>query len=328
MICSRTARNTDFLTSETISMPLDAKAGELEAANPRRSKGLTAFSAYLLMSIATVGWSGNFVAMKIVMDDFPPQILIPLRMVGATILFLLISAASLRRRFERGRGDWKTFAGLALTGVVLNQVFFVTGLWFSSVTHAALTLAMAPIFVLVISRWTHMEAMTAPKILGVLVAFGGVAVLTLAQAPLDGDYWVGDLILLAGAVVFSIYTILAKRAAVRYDALTLNVVSYPMGSLLLAPVMAVTLPGFDWGAVSTSGWVAGAYVLIFGTTVPHLLFYKALDYLTAARVAAFGYLQPLLAAGFGVWLLQEPTTRGWALAAVMILGGVYLVERE
>ncbi|MCZ6905256.1 MAG: DMT family transporter [Acidobacteria bacterium] len=311
-----------------MSIPLDAKSGELEAANPRTSKGLTAFSAYLLMSIATLSWSGNIVATKIVMDDFPPQILIPLRMVGATILFLLISPFSLRRRFERARGDWKTFAGLAITGLVLNQGFFMTGLWYSSVTHAALTFSMVPIFVLVISRWTHMEALTAPKILGVLVAFGGVSVLTFTRAPLESSYRVGDLILLAGAVVFSIYTILAKRAAVRYDALTLNVVSYPMGSLLLAPVMAATLPGFDWGAVSTSGWLAAAYVLILGATIPYLLFYKALDYLTAARVAAFGYLQPLLAAGFGIWLLQEPITRGWVLAAVLIFGGVYLVERE
>ena len=147
-------------------MPLDAKAGELEAPNPRRSKGLTAFSAYLMMSIATLSWSGNIVATKIVMDDFPPQVLIPLRMWGATILFLLISPFSLRRRFERARGDWKTFAGLAITGLVLNQAFFMTGLWYSSVTHAALTFSMVPIFVLVISRWTHMEALTAPKILG------------------------------------------------------------------------------------------------------------------------------------------------------------------
>ena len=131
----------------------------------------------------------------------------------------------------------------------------MTGLNFTSVTHAALMFAMVPIFVLVISRWTHMEALTGAKILGVLVAFGGVTVLTLPRTPLDGSYRVGNLILLVGAVVFSIYTILAKRATVRYDALTLNVVSYLMGSLLLAPVMAVTLPGFDWGAVSTSGWL-------------------------------------------------------------------------
>ena len=298
-----------------------------EAASPE-GKGLTALSAYLLMSIATLSWAGNVVVTKIVLEDFPPQVLIPLRVAGATILFLLISFSSLRRRLERGRGDWKTFAGISITGLVLNQGFFITGLNISSVTHTALMFAMVPIFVLVISRWTHMEALTGAKILGVLIAFGGVTVLTLSRTPLEGSYRVGDLVLLAGAVVFSIYTILAKRAAVRYDALTLNVVSYPMGSLLLAPVMAVTFPGFDWGAVSTSGWLAGAYVLVFGATIPYLLFYKALEYLTAARVAAFGYLQPLLAAGFGIWLLQEPITRGWALAAMLILGGVYLVERE
>ena len=308
---------------------METRAGrEPGEAASARGKGLTALSAYVLMSIATLSWAGNIVATKIVLEDFPPQVLIPLRMAGATILFLLISISALRRRLKRARGDWKTFAGIAITGLVLNQAFFMTGLNFTSVTHAALTFAMVPIFVLVISRWTHMEALTGAKILGVLVAFGGVTVLTLPGTPLDGSYRVGNLILLAGAVVFSIYIILAKRAAVRYDALTLNVVSYPMGFLLLAPVMAVTLPGFDWGAVSTSGWLAGAYVLIFGATIPYLLFYKALDYLTAARVAAFGYLQPLLAAGFGFWLLQEPITRAWALAAMMILGGVYLVERE
>ena len=178
-------------------------------------------------------------------------------MAGATILFLLISISSLRRRLECARGDWKTFAGIAITGLVLNQAFFMTGLNFSSVTHASLTFAMVPIFVLVISRWTHMEALTGAKILGVLVAFGGVTVLTLPGTPLDGSYRVGNLILLAGAVVFSIYMILAKRAAVRYDGLTLNVVSYPMGSLLLAPVMAGNAPRIRLGRcfhLRLAGW--------------------------------------------------------------------------
>ena len=309
-------------------MPSNLEVEEPKVTEPCQGKSLTALSAYILMSIATIFWSGNIVATKIALKDFPPQILIPLRMTIAAILFLLISAPSFRQLFRKAQKDWKTFAGLAITGIVLNQVFFMLGLWYSSVTHAALTFSMVPIFVLIISRWMHMEAITTPKILGVLAAFGGVAVLTFAEESLDANYGVGDLILLAGAVCFSIYTILAKRAAVQYDSLTLNIVSYAMGSLLVAPMMIVTLPGFEWGSVSTSGWLAGVYVLIFGGMIPYLILYRALGYFTAARVASFGYFQPLLASGFAIWLLQESITREVVFAGVLILGGVYLAKEE
>ncbi len=309
-------------------MSSNLKVEEPGIVEPRQGKGLTALSAYLLMSIATIFWSGNIVATKIALKDFPPQILIPLRMTIAAALFLLISAPSLRTLFRKARNDWKTFAGLAATGIVLNQLFFMLGLWYSSVTHAALTFAMVPIFVLIISRWMHMEAITIPKILGVLVAFGGVVVLTFAEEPLDTNYGVGNLILLTGAVCFSIYTILAKRAAGQYDSLTLNVVSYAMGSLLVAPVMILTLPGFEWTSVSTSGWLAGVYVLIFGGMVPYVILYRVFDHFTASRVASFGYFQPLLASGFAIWLLQESITPEVVLAGVLILGGVYLAKDE
>jgi drug/metabolite transporter (DMT)-like permease len=45
-------------------------------------------------------------------------------------------------------------------------------------------------------------------------------------------------------------------------------------------------------------------------------------------VAAFSYLQPVIATALGIWLLGETLTRGVVVGGVLILFGVYLTERE
>jgi len=58
----------------------------------------------------------------------------------------------------------------------------------------------------------------------------------------------------------------------------------------------------------------------------YLLFAFALTELTPSRVAAFNYLQPLIAIGLGVWMLDEKITSGLVAGGALILMGLYLTE--
>ena len=58
-----------------MSLSMETRTGrEPGEAASAGGKGLTALSAYVLMSIATLSWAGNIVATKIVLEDFPPQV--------------------------------------------------------------------------------------------------------------------------------------------------------------------------------------------------------------------------------------------------------------
>jgi len=68
--------------------------------------------------------------------------------------------------------------------------------------------------------------------------------------------------------------------------------------------------------------------VFFGSVAAYTIFAFALTELTAARAAAFQYLQPVIATGLGIWLLGETLTSRIVVGGSVILLGVYLTERE
>lgn len=218
---------------------------------------------------------------------------------------------------------------VALSGVTFNQLFFISGVARSSVAHAGLIVALGPVMVLVLSCLLRLEALTVPKFVGMLISFAGVAVLTLGKrAPGNGSYLKGDLILLAGSAVFAYYTILVKEAADRYDAVTLNGVAYAIGLVVLVPFAARSVFQVRWEGIHSAAWWGLGYAIVFGSVVPYLIFAVVMAELTAARVAAFSYIQPVIATGLGIWLLHETLTLKIILGGILIIAGVYITERE
>ena len=284
--------------------------------------------AYILIFIATLSWGANMVVAKVALREFSPFVIGPLRIFWAGIIFCLLGVRVFRRRGNLYRRDGKMLFGLAVVGPVMTHLFFVTGMNLSSPFHAGLIYALGPVLVLLMASRLGMEPLTMAKITGATVAFGGVAMLGSGEPPLQQEnVWIGDLLLFCGASSFSIYTILAKRAAAKYDTMTLNAFTYLIAAVLVVPFLVMTLPGARLQDVSAVGWAAAGFVLLFGAIIPYLLYYKALARLTAGRVAFFSYLEPLIAGGGSALLLHEAITLRMILAAVLILGGVYLAER-
>jgi drug/metabolite transporter (DMT)-like permease len=283
-----------------------------------------------LMFVATFCWAANIVAVKEGLTGFSASALTQLRVAGAAVLFASIYFFHHGRpRFRLTRREWGFMALVAMSGVTFNQLFFIGGVARSSVAHAGLIVALGPVMVLVLSCLLRLEALTVPKFVGMLISFAGVAILTFAKgAHGNGSYWKGDLILLAGSAVFAYYTILVKEAADRYDAVTLNGIAYVLGLMLLIPFAGPSLLDVQWKSIPFAGWWGLGFAVVFGSVVPYLIFAVVMTELTAARVAAFAYLQPVIATGLGIWLLQETLTLKIILGGILIIAGVYITERE
>jgi drug/metabolite transporter (DMT)-like permease len=218
---------------------------------------------------------------------------------------------------------------IAANGITLNQLFFIGGLAKTSVAHAGLIVTLGSVMVLVLACLMRLESLTGLKFAGMLISFSGVAILTAEKAgKANGGHWAGDLLVLAGSAVFAYYTILVKQVADRFDALTLNALTFGMGTLLMMPFSARALLHVGWTALPARAWWGLAFMVVLGTAVPYLLFAWALTDLAASRVAAFAYLQPVIATGLGIWLLSEKLAVKVVVGGALILLGVYLTERE
>jgi drug/metabolite transporter (DMT)-like permease len=284
---------------------------------------------YVLMLVATLSWGANPVAGKEALTGFGPAALTQLRLLGAGLVYLALFFAWPKRPRLRLRGrEWLFLAVTAAAGATFNQLFFVMGLSRSSVVHTGLIFSTGPVIVLLISCLVGLESLTVSKLAGMLISFGGVALLTVGIARhSNGSHWLGDILLLMGTVAFSVYTILVKENASRFDTLTLNTLTFLLGALIMLPFGLPAIWGVRWTALKFPAWSGLAFMIVFGSVVPYLIFAFALTELTASRVSAFSYIQPLITAAFGAWWLAEKLTFQVGLCGGMILLGVYLTER-
>jgi drug/metabolite transporter (DMT)-like permease len=297
---------------------------------PAKAHGHSHALMHILLFWGTVFWASNIVAGKEAVNGLGAMGLAQLRLGGAAILFGALFLAWRGRPELRLSGhQWLVLTVVAFNGMTLNQICFLNGLARTSVAHTGLIVGLGPVMVLALSCLMRLEPLTLPKFLGMLISFGGVTILTLGGAEKgSAAHWQGDLIVLAGSVSFAYYTIQVKAIANRYDALTLNTLTFAIGSLLMIPFAARSVLNIRWANVSLAAWGSLAFMIVLGTVVAYFFYAFALTELSASRVAAFAYLQPIVAALLGTWLLGERITLRVVAGGALILLGVYLAERE
>ena len=224
----------------------------MTAGQGRHRRGLM----LLLMLIATFCWATNIIAGKEALRGFGALALAQMRVLGASVIYVVLFLAWPRRPALRGsRRDWALLGLAALFGITLNQLFFIGGLARTSAAHTALIVALGPVMVLALARIMRMEALTLLKSAGILVSFCGVAVLTLGKGGGgNGAHWQGDLLAFAASGVFAYYTILVKEAAIQSDALTLNTIVFTLGAVLMLPFTARQLLAVRWSAMPSLAW--------------------------------------------------------------------------
>lgn len=281
----------------------------------------------------TFVWGINFVIVKIALRFFPALMVGPLRACMAAVMMLPIY---FWRRRKRGPDHvpWKLselplIATLGVCGITLNQVFFVVGMERTSVAHGALTIALAPVMVLLLARMRGQEKITARTMGGMALAFCGVAVLNLGPGKASqGASLTGDLIILLAGFTFAIFAVFGKEITKRHDTVTMNTLGYAAGALAALPFIWWQARTFDLSVVPMEGWLWLAYLAAFPSILGYLIFYYAMTFLSASRVSAFSYAQPVVAAVSGFVVLGEPVTATVALGGALVLCGVWLTGRR
>ena len=275
-------------------------------------------------------WSANFIVGKIAFREFPPLLLCGLR-VGLAGLFMIPVYLSQQGEATWGKRDLPVLLYLGLFGVTLNQLCFLIGLSRTSVVHSVLIIAMTPMFVLLIAAMMKQERITLRKALGMLIALGGVGILhalpSADAAPSAQPTVLGDLFVSFAALTFAAFTVLGKSVTGRHSGITVNTFSYVGGALALAPMTFYQARNFAFSQVTATGWASLIYMAMFPSVVCYLIYYYALRRISASRVSAFSYLQPILAALMAAAALRERVTLSMVAGGVVIFSGVYLTER-
>lgn len=297
---------------------------------PGRGPRPSALRLYSLIGLMVLLWAMNFIIGKVALREFPPLLLAGMRTAMAGLFILPVYAWRRRKRPERSswkRSELPTLLFLGVVGVALNQMFFVLGLHYTSVSHSSILMGMTPVLVLLIASGVGQEKITRKKLAGLGTAIAGVTVLARHAPEGSGASLLGDFFILLAALTFALFAVFGKRATENHGSVMVNTFAYVGGGLMLMPMTLWQASGFAFGQPGVAAWASLFYMAMFPSLVCYLIFYYALAYMPASKLSAFGYFQPLIATTGGALLLAEPVTATLVAGGGLVLAGVYVAER-
>lgn len=284
---------------------------------------------YGLIFLMIFFWSANYIVGKVALREFPPLLLSGVRVSMAGLLMLPIYRFNKTGPQPAAPRDYLMLSALGFFGVALNQLFFVVGLGRTTVAHASIIVSLGPVLVLLVASFMKLEKLTARKLAGMLLAMAGVAVLRLFQDNAGARHatWFGDTFVFFSTLFFALFTIYGKPVTRRYTSITVNTFAYVSGAILLAPITIWQASIHPLSHVSLTGWACAFYMALCPSVLAYLIYYYALTHIDASRVASFSYLQPVVATGMALFLLDEHLTAPVVTSGLTILAGVYITER-
>lgn len=283
---------------------------------------------YSLITLMVMFWSANFAIGKHVIKNIPPLLTVGLRTCIAGIAMIVVYRYWSRRT---GAGGWHAsdlplLLALGLLGVGVNQLCFVLGLAKTSVSHASIMIGLTPVLVLVIAAVTGQERLSVGRLVGMAVAIGGVAVLQTGSAGRSSSLS-GDLLVMLAALAFAWYTVRGKAEVHRLGGVTVNMFGYVCSAVVMLPVTGMFAWGFDFNGLPWSVWLGLLYMALFPSVACYLIYYYALKHIPASRLAAFAYLQPVVATLIAIPTVGEYPTQSLLAGGALVMAGVFVTER-
>ena len=264
------------------------------------------------------------VVAKFVLPSISPTGIVFFRITGSAAVFFLLQRVLVRERV-RDRRDLAALAGLALIGVVLNQLLFLEGVKRTTAINTNIMVTTIPAFTLAIALIMGRERATWAKLGGIgLAAAGAVYLIGPDRIRLDPGMAFGNALIACNTCSYAGYLVLSKRLLERYHPLTVVTHVFVFGAVLILPFGLVALHDVELWRLPTRALLGLAYIVLFSSLLAYYLSIWELQRTASSLVAMYVYLQPVMTALGAPLVLGERLTGRAALAAAVIFGGLAL----
>ena len=276
-------------------------------------------------------WGSTYLGIRFAVETIPP-------FLQAAVRFLI--SGSLLVIWRRAAGDpaptrnqWRSAAIVGLL-LILGGNGLIS--WSEQTIPsgiAALLASTIPMFMVLVEALRPGGARPGwIQIVGLLVGFGGVALLVGPQAFNGGAGQLnitGLLVALAGAFLWSLGSIYNRGADLPQSTLLFTGMEMLTGSLGLFILSAATgeFGRLDIAGISTRSLLGLAFLITFGSLVGFVSYGWLLRNAPVRLVATYPYVNPLVAIVLGAWLAQETLDLRTLIAAVIIVGAIVLITQ-
>ena len=286
-------------------------------------------TAYLALTTMAICFGGTWVPAAVAVESVPPFTIAAVRFGIASVLLYTWARLAGRSLSPITRTDWPMIIGLAVTAVAGYNWLFLTALTMAPATDGAIIVpGLAPVFTALIAGAVLRESLGPRGFAGLAIAAVGLLLVVGPGGDAGGTRLLGDALFVAGAVLWGVYSVLARSASHRFNAVSTTLYGTALGTLILVP-LALTEGALASLAEAPPDAIASiGYLAVFGTVAAFVLLNLGVARIGAARASAFALLVPIVGVLTSVILLEEELGPLTVVGGIVVLAGLWLVEHR
>ena len=284
--------------------------------------------AHIAVLSTNIFFAVNFSLVKYISPALIKPYAINIFRVGISLVLFWLLWTMSDVKLHIKKKHWGRFFVCGLTGIAINQMFFIKGLTYTSAIHASLLILLTPILISVFAFTVLKEKVTIIKTMGLTLGVGGAVLLILSkeQSSTATNYLFGDLLIIINAISYTVYFIIVKPLMAEYPPLHVVRWVFTFGFLMILPFGWNEFISIPWEKLELSHYLSILFIVVPGTFLAYFFNIYGIQHLGAGTTGSYIYTQPVFAALIAVIFFHEHLTTSKLLAGIMIFLGVFLIS--
>ena len=280
------------------------------------------------IAFVTLGliWGSSFLWIKIAVDELPAATVVAQRLtIGFACMLAFMAVRGIRLPTSP-----RELAPLAVMGALNAALPYLLITWGEEVVDsatAAVLNSLTPIFSLVIAGFLlRTETVTFLRVVGLLVGFGGAAILATREFELRGDPagLIGAGAVALAALSYAVAASYARHSMKVTHRYVVSAGTMLFGGLLTWP-LALVADGIQLptqaDTIISVGWLG-----VMGAFVAYLLYFYLIGELGATLASMVTYVFPVVGVALGVAFLDELLDARLVIGTALVLAGIGIVS--
>jgi drug/metabolite transporter (DMT)-like permease len=291
-------------------------------------KTIKKYLPYLALLWLCIGWGTTWVASKEGVKHMPALQLVAIRQFIAAMAFLLFFLLFKKITWPN-KAQWKTIFVLCFLNFICSNALSTWGVKYISSGLGAIIGTVFPLF-LVLIQYFKKEFVPKKAIYGLGICFAGICVVFYDYLSdfLDQKFVYGILASVTAAFTWALCSFYTRSYANTYNPYLSLGIQMLLSSILIYSVSFLSNQTIPITNINETAWYAIIYLVIIGSILTFIAFIYALQTLPPTLSSTYAYINPIVAILLGVWKFNEKLTPNILIGVVVILSGLFLVNRE
>jgi drug/metabolite transporter (DMT)-like permease len=290
------------------------------------------FKAYLMLTLCTFFWSGNFIVGKFAtLYEVPPLTLNFLRWLIVGIILIPFTLKDIFLNIKTIKEKFYSILLMSVTSISIFNSIVYYSLNFTQVLNGALMIFTIPVLIIFISYIFRVEKINLNQVLGLILSIIGVIVIITElefSRLIHLDLNKGDLWLLVAMLSWAIYSTMLKTHKTGLNYLTFISVIVILGLIFLLPQFLFEFNNQELIKFNFAFFLIISYVVLFAGLGAYIFWNKAVLIVGPSRAGIFLHLMPVFSSFMAIFLFNEKFMNFHIFGTIVIISGIFLSSKK